>query len=794
MGHKKLFKFKQMRVSATIPLTNVVPNIVAITSDKGEATRNLYMLFAHDPSLFEDRAQSLMYVLYAGAALKANSISTMIGEIVSNRTFKRNENNEYANDGSILAMWARVLKNSKNIVAFEPVFNLLNNSLDNYLKNMKVSYNDKLYDTSFFKPLCYDRNGNNYYDLLPYVAYLSTFFISGRPYTFSDNLTNASQTNFSNELEKYYMTMFAALKRDHDIDLLTNDLIAFGSTNKESLHNMIRNILEPNTIMQIRDEVLKSDRNVYRESVETQNELTQEDINIAFQNAMDMIISIIVAHNPIKESLTHAPPFRLTINSLELANLTEYALSGGYAQFLINDTENYTYDYSYSENLSSFDFFGKQMLSSDIKLLKPSVKMPFTAADPYLKIVSSYVKNRFDNIHDDPLGANDIINIKFNESDLKDSVERYSKHLIDLIAQAIWLNYSDSLHDIMNINNMTDDIEQIKLLPRVINTIYDKSMAAVIIPAYILSRIPHHLLIHVNANQPLKTFKIFEYYYAYDMSPTLLSKLNNVLVSLIYIDNIDYCKFVNVVAKEISDVLEKSYVLIPYVKGLDDCADAYAIGGIELYKYATAQNPFVRSFAIVRSIMGTCEKMNYYASVVSAITNNGALEVAESGALDPVLSVSLGKLSKRNLMLMDYNFKNGIYSKRKATDIMDMKIDGEKITNLLSKYMFKSSNAESIANAELLTRRLVVSNGKVSIEKISKDDVSFGTDTVARVPVYDMNGIIKSININFGANLKNRILVQIEMFAPSNEHNMMAWVFSNYEMHDRFTIKTEMEF
>ena len=773
--------------------TNVIPNIVSITANKGEATRNLYMLFAHDPSLFGPKAQCLMYVLHAGSSIKVSAIRGMLVNIITNRTIKSDNTNQYVNDGSLLAIWARLLKDYNETISFEPVFKLLDNAYNKYLKNKTVEYDDKTYNLEFFKPICYDRNGYNYYELIPRLAYLATFFIHGVPYTFAESMNNSAETTFENELEKYYTNMFAALKRDHNIDLLTNDIIAFSSTNRESLRNMLNVILDPTKIIQIRDSVLQIDKNVYMEAVESQEKLKQADIDIAFQATINMIIGLIINYNPMKDCISKMPALGSVVDSLELANLTEYALAGGYEQFLINDLDNYSYEFAFCEQ-PSFSFFGKQIVSTDINSLNASVKMPFTSADPYLKIVASYVKNKFDTIHDDPLGANDFININVSDIDLRVDNERYASLLINLIAQGTWLSYADSLHGIMQITNLTPHIDLIKKLSKVINDIYENPVASIIIPAYIITRIPHYLLIHINANQPLTTFNIHEYLYAYEMSPTLIAKLYNTMMALMYLNNDTYCKFVNIVSKEITNVMEKSTILIPMANGQNDCAIAYAIGGIDLYKYSVAQNPLIRAYAIVRNVMGTCERLNYYASVVSSFTNNSAFEIIENGILNPVLKISLDKAASRKHVLMDYEYKNGGYFNRNTTDIMNMKVCDEKITDILSKYMYKGSSAKATTNIEILTRRLIVSNGNVSIDKISRDDVVFGSETTAQVPVYDMTGGIKTFQFSFAEHLRHKILVQIELFSPTTERNMMAWVFSNYEMPDRFTIKTEMEF
>ena len=775
-----------------IDMTNVVPNIITITSNYGEATRTLYTLFAHDPSLFGSRAQSLMYALYAGVNTKVDSVRSMIASIVTNRSVSVDDTNPYISEGSLLAIWARLMKNSKEIIVFEPVMGLLNDTLKTYMTKKTVTYNGKEYPLEFFKPLCYDRNGRNYCDILPYVGYIATFFIRGRQYSFSDSFSNANANVFKNELEKYYMASFAGLKRDHGINIFTDDLTVFSQTGENALKNMIDTILDPTVITRIRDNVLKTEKGVYEEAINEQQRATKEEITSAFRATMDTIISIVVDFNPVKEMIARVPPFKPNPDSLELANLTSYALAGGNAQFCVNDNERYTYEYAYGESIPTFEFFGRQSLSTDIKPLKASVKMPFTSADPYLNIVAAYVKAKFDTIHGDPLGGATILDVNVSDVDLKNGYAKYSKLLMDMIAQGTWLSYSNSMHDIMRIVKLNDTIDDLGKLSEVINEVYGNYVAATVLPAYIMTRIPHYILMHIKANQPLRTFRIFEYIHAYDVSAFLMVKLYNATIAMMHLKNDNYCKFVNVVADEIGRTLEKSVVLMPYVKGLKDAADAYAIGGIDLYRFAVSPNPFVRAFAIVRNIMGTNEAMNYYCAVISNIANPSAFEVIEDGVYDPVIKPSLEKIGERDPVLMDFIFKDGSYHRRDVSDILTMTIGFNKITDVLSKYIYKGANADAISNNEVLSRRLNITGSSVSVDKISHDDVDFGSQIAANVPVYDMSGEIRTLQFTLADYLMKKHLIEIEMFAPSLEKNMMVWVFTDAPMNDRFSIKANM--
>lgn len=66
-------------------------------------------------------------------------------------------------------------------------------------------------------------------------------------------------------------------------------------------------------------------------------------------------------------------------------------------------------------------------------------------------------------------------------------------------------------------------------------------------------------------------------------------------VSLMHISDTKYCKFAGKYIDDYSAMMESDNIIQqPNVKKLNDMADIYAIGGVELYRFAKHPNPLVR--------------------------------------------------------------------------------------------------------------------------------------------------------------------------------------------------------
>ena len=780
-----------------------IPNIIAVSENLGEATQFFYKLFGERPELFGMYGESLLYSLYAGHPMKMNTLQVILKSFIENRNILNSDKNPYLNAPSPIIVWAYILANTNQAIVYEPVMKLLNESLNKFIDSPKVYYNRQEFHINAFKPLCYDKNGNNYCTLLPYIAYVICFLTRCRAYSFSDSFSKASNAQWNTSMEQYFMTILSAFKRDHHIDLLSQNDVILEKSNDELLKTMIEQSLNPAKIIKVRDEIMNLEKGLMEENKSDQDALKQEDIDLAYFETLNMVLSYAIEFNPIRQFINKAPAFNPNdLNILNLSNLTLYALSGGNAQFCVNNTSEFKPSLIIDNaNTETFSTFGKQVLKTKIEPLTQSIKMPFTSADIYLNIVASCVKNKFETLFNDPLGGKEILDIHINEYDFDNSCEKISGRLSDLLAQGLWLNYNNSLHAIIDKNTrLLDELKDARNLASILKTVYgNRNMGACITPVYILSMVPQFLMEHVKNNQPFELFKLYEYVYAYDIDASIMKKLSDSAISMLYLENNNYVKFVNVISKECFDLLFSGYNIIPYIKGLDDIADAYAIGGIDLYNYAPIANPLVRSCEIVKNVFGTCEELNYYESIMSQITNSSVFDVVEDGIYDSALKPALDRIKIKPLTLSDYVFSKDAYKQKNTVNVLESKIGNQKITDFISKYIYKKSDAANLTIPTLYTRTLTFKKDSPKVYVGSIDKKNFiitdksNKDTFEGiVPIYDIKGEIKRVLVEHKLNMPGGDPEQIEMFSPVTDKNMIVWVFNEKKLSDRFGIKAKM--
>ena len=154
------------------------------------------------------------------------------------------------------------------------------------------------------------------------------------------------------------------------------------------------------------------------------------------------------------------------------------------------------------------------------------------------------------------------------------------------------------------------------------------------------------------------------------MNPSLnrISKLLNMTTSLLYISDPLYCKFVNTCIDDFTGLITmNSIIQQPYIKGLDDMADIYAIGGCELYNYSHFSNPLIRGYGFVSNVFGNCEALETFYHWIYKLDNNALFEVINE--------------SLNNVSLIETSLK-AQWTKMWANKM---------IPNLLKNYTFTSS-------------------------------------------------------------------------------------------------------
>lgn len=778
-----------------------VPYLISATNNSGEATRLIYGLFVNKPHIFGNNAECLMYSLHVGGGTKADAVATIMQNLIENRNSTLSDDNPYYNDPSSIVSWARIIRDTKKCIVFEPVMQKLSKSLKSFTTTTPVNVEGRNITLSQLVPICYDKSGNNYSSLLPYLGYVTAFLLYCKPYQFADSFSNASGTIYSKEIEKYFRVCIAALERDTEIDFITEDLGILTKFDNSTLSTMFGQMLKPTQIQTIRDNVIKFDELLYKENINEQELLTQEYVDKAYMQSMELILSMVIKYNPIKEILSKLPAGDKTkgvdtthstlpnntkhahtmtfYDENVLTNITAYALAGGNAPICIDD--NGTFNYLITDNANALPV----SLKSSIRTLSKSTKMPYTAGDIVLNIVNSYVAERYEEFINDPLTL-DAGSSMFNINVSRDNIDiTHSRKLMEFYGNARWNAYCATLKGFRLPNK--DDIFS---LSETVMLLYNaQELQATLLSTYVFASIPSYLLMHITHGTPAigtpKTFRPYEYLYNASFDSTLAMRLYDTLTAILYIENKNYCNFVNKCAQYCMSILESSTtsVVVPYAKGLNDLADAYAIGGVELYKYSSHINPLIRSYEIIKNVYGTCDTLECFAHYASQITNPSVFEVIDdtSVSLDAIIKPSLMKLKQSTIPPMLYNYTITASDARLIApdSILSFNVNGEAITKLIKTYIFKKSDAVSYSNLSLFTREVEIGSS-TSVGKIENGTIArLGGATTAFCPIYDIKGEVVPLEMTFVGKYKNKKLVQVFINTCNNPKNMVVWLFTD---------------
>ena len=819
----------------------IIPHILTLTANYGKATQFMYKLFLRKPELFGVNASSLMYILFCGKPNKIDALYAEFQQFVAHKSFTSSSLYPYASDCSALISWARVIRENKKAVVFEPILSKLNQVLNTFYDNPVVSIEGSAQDIKKLRPLCYTKTGENYLSLLPYIAYVFTFLVHCKPYDFNETISSASYFAFIKEINRYFNVQLTAFGSDNGVNVVESDIASLNKIQDDKYKAMINYVLDPKQITKLRNEILNQEEGLLDNCIEDQNALSDAFVKKAFHNTLAALISIVIEHNPIKQLIDRMPVFQPQhYNSHELSMLTQYCMAGGDMPFLIDDQMAYVL-HNKPASVKQFSFFKPQHIASKINVITKSSRHPFTTGDIYLNLVSAYVKDKIDKKRSDPLSA-DPIAITLSDDDLIHNVKSIASSLIDLFAQGRWMKDNSTLLSMMphllggsasgnsytmpaanvydsnngaginlaNIQEFKYEFADIIELSTLIQDIYHKPMAAAILPAYMIAIMPEFFLQWMEQNLALNKFQYFLCFFDHEINQNYLRKLIDMTNSLLYIKNKDYQSYVNAYSKEICAILDSSETIvhIPYIKGLNDSANVYAIGGVDLYNIATVPNSVIRSYEFIKYNFGSNEELDTVHRFASAIDSTGAFATIDSATDASVVTATLKPLFEKAYpkvrSLNNFSFDStGAYARKPFSWILDL----TETMNTIHNFIFPKSDISKIINQTIITRQIdlharlqnsdgttdtaptitvsspqenyyVANNTKIPVELLV-------TGVTQELPVYDVRGVIQPVRIKM-TNPPGLNLIALPIPTITNEKGFIAWIHTSRSQADRF--------
>lgn len=806
----------------------------SLLSQNTAAIQFTYQLFLTRPELFADQAEVLMYAQYAGHRFKPASYYNIF-EVYIKQTNKKliqdkrlgryDPYNPFKYDADYLISWARVIQRNQLIIEFEPIMRQLKTVFNNWLANPEIEYGGIKYPLNFFHPLCYTHSGENITSLLPYIAYLFTFFIYCYPYEFDEGQSESSVFGFYKAIDDWYMKHYIQLASDTGVDVIKGDLSELSKIEDKYWTDLLKHMLNTSEIIRIRNDEIQRTPQLLEQCIADQNSITLQRITAAYNDVITNLVKLCIANSPIKKFFNSIPQFdakRLDIT--ELMMLTQYCLAGGNIPFIIepeidaihnlpNKLPNYSYllhgDPTVIKPYPPVFCSSQDLSFTGIRTFHNCIHQPFCSADVSLECATAFVKQEFDKKRTDILDDHPI---EIDSSMLRDDLfpgQTLSKIIGNLFINGLWAYDNTTLAAVLPIllqnKRFASEVSDILSLPAVTQVCYNNRQASILVGVLIISYLNEWLLDTCLNNFTLHSFSPIAYLCLTDTcSINRIRKLVNMLTSILYIANPIYSRFVNVCINDFTALLTvNSIIQQPYIKGLNDAADIYAIGGCELYNYSHFSNPLIRGYGWVTNVFGNCETIETFYKWIYRLENTALFEVInESLNSVEVIETSLkaqwlkmvgsGKIPR---LLCNYTFSSNGYKLLNTPYFLDLQTsDGVYILSLLCQYTFPYSNPRLSIPRQIVFREIkynngeiqafpAVSNGMVSRVNDSRDVSLRSSATISntgvaeQIPVYDYNGNVEDVSLIY-TSPRGRRLVKLALFNSRYEFNQAIWIFT----------------
>ena len=609
-------------------------------------------------------------------------------------------------------------------------------------------------------------------------------------------------------LNEKLMTGYRGLAKDLGIDIQSRGLSALSNIEDRYFVDFFNSVLTPTTIIQLRNTYMSNCEGLLDTCIERQQSLTRDVVMNGFKSMISEIVKMFIDESPIIQIVNKFPVWTSdnTIGSHELAIWTEYALAGGNTSFAINSegVNMYSNDALYKVPDS---IAGKRALfETEIQIVEKYIScQPFSANDFVLRMISSKVKNEFDNLQTDIFeGAV----FSFSENDLLRNIKEISEAVRNLYLHGTYVYSGTAINDFIyaalaNSPQFKQELMDINALTEPLLEFTTKPIAASSISAFIFSLIPNWALEICMSQTSIKDFSIFRRLFKLDLKnvSNVLNKLADMVVSFTLLKSSHYCKFVNNTVDDfLVELTEAKNLYVPFIKGMEDKAEVYAIGGCEMYSHAKHANPLIRAINWCSYIFGVDEDSYTVMKYVETFSNSSLLELMESYSNNPEEMISLLKVQFQKMfsenkiprLLNNYQIENsGNYTLKPYTFVTDLKI-----FTVLCKYIFeKSSPIQSTERSVNFVPINISVPKKITVGQMTKNKIIVDsqtlpvhideTSTSVFLPLYDYNSSKEYINISFITPGGCRC-IWLNMFGNKIDNNLTSLILTNASIKTRF--------
>lgn len=827
-------------------------------------------LFQNYPDLFKTTSTNLLYLLQTGTSYKKDAILALFetmfnasneltineaNKLLNNDTNKKDEI-RYLETQSIMILYAYYMWHNNDVKFFEPAMKPIYNSLETFLNNPEVYYGGTKYHYRLFKPLCYNNSGDNLFDFIPYFCYVMTLYGDGQPYKFFEEI--GSETSYNNLLVSidnyfagFYRNFMKQIGMNDYLSANFNDFPIFIDTIFEhrdedgkklvfdKLQQTLDTMLNMQSLLELRNNEMNKSANLLDDNFNDQNRLSDAFLDDCFKENMDKLIKVVVEKNPIMNLINQFPKFKpLQIGTPfenyslnELMWMTQYCLSGGDKPFCINE------DYNYLPLNSDSKVTKDRKINTKIERFINSIGTPFSDCDVALQMLTAFIKKRIitqqENFLDTPDLQNNWVSnetISITADDFKN--EELSDELSNLYLESSWALVNNEIMIILeslakyNIK-FKEDIDNILNLHIICGMVYTNILASKSIGVLLMSYLKELLItdlynkLNTSSELTLNNFNFYNYLMKYIVPANdneiqkRITKISNMLISLVFINNDAYCRYINICMKDFSKYINmKSFVQMPYIKGNNDDCDIFAIGGRALYDKMVDPNPLNRGYYFMLQTTGINGDIEVVYRWTKDIKDKNTFDMlngatSENTVLDILDVWFRSKQQDPPMLLRNFEFQNTgsnlnvTYRMNNYWSIWKTKFNDKtmSVPMLLLSLSFKQVTGSYIDNVFMSkqfipTDKLVLmpgatsSRGFVFTNNLSRE-VAMLQDQYSKytIPLYKYQSDLVATDLQF-VNPSGYNLIQIVVDSSINPNNNVLFLFTNTVLDNGYNFYT----
>lgn len=782
-------------------------------------------IFQNNPDLFKNTATNLIYILQTGITFKKDAILSLFDSLLNSDTKitksqaekilgnTLNKECNFIEIQSLILLYAYYMWINKDVKYFEPAMKGLNVALQSFQSNPIVYYHETKFDYELFKPLCYNINGDNLFEFIPYFCFIFTFYSDAQPYKFFEEI--GSETSYNNLLNSinnyfgnYYRLLISQIGLENNSTNIFNEYSNFISTIfanrdesgvkivQDKLQNMLETMLSFDNIIKLRNDEMNKSINLLDDNFNDQNRLSDDFLKECYLRNMDSIVEVLIENNPLLKIISKFPNFHgeslsAPFNNYDLDDLswmTHYCLSGANHKFALN--EDYNYTPILTENHSGISLYNDKniwKINTEINKFEYTLGTPFSDCDFTLQMLTSFIKQRIIAQQENFLNTPDLnstwtpnenINVVITDFENENNYQK----LTNLFLNSLWVLFEKELQIIIPNLFKTNfkfkfDFENLLNLQKIALKIYPNVIGAYSIGIFLLSYLKDLLIYHLNTKREthsdltLIDFNLYYYLMKFVINEQneeiqfRINKLYNMAISMQFMTKDSYARFINICTNDFNKYLSNSYIQIPYLKGNDDNCDITSIGGCYLYDQMVDPNSFNRGYNYIRQTMGINEEIEVVHQWTKKLENNDVARLLNNAANN------------------DERFKSISYEAFET--LRETFINNNNIPDLLQNYnftiiedclniTFKNNNDWEHFNIDLNGRQILVT--QLLIQLGNKQTLASYTEDVFTSKLIKINNkfnLIPGQTVTKGFKFNEKLKIPVSMSIENNSKYLL---------------------